>query len=106
MGGDATPRHQVRAGVASMSGASARRRSVACPTMAHQPAGVSRSIDTCDLCVVGAGMAGLAAAHEAASSGARVIVLEATQRPGGRARTVRPRWAGGAAVECGPEFVD
>ena len=61
---------------------------------------------TCDLCVVGAGMAGLAAAHEAAARGASVIVLEATHRPGGRVRTVRPAWAAGAAVECGPEFVD
>lgn len=61
---------------------------------------------TADLCVVGAGMAGLAAAHAAAARGARVVVLEATPRPGGRVRTVRPRWAAGAAVECGPEFVD
>ena len=61
---------------------------------------------TCDVCVIGAGMAGLAAGHEAASRGASVIVLEAARRPGGRARTVRPAWAGGAAVECGPEFVD
>ena len=35
-----------------------------------------------------------------------MIVLEAAHRPGGRVRTVRPAWAGGAAVECGPEFVD
>ncbi len=67
-----------------------------------QPAGVDRA----DLCVIGAGFAGLAAAHEAAARGARVVVLEAARRAGGRARTVRPRWAGGAAVECGPEFVD
>jgi monoamine oxidase len=67
---------------------------------------VSRAIDTCDLCVIGAGMAGLAAAHHAARLGARVIVLETTHRAGGRARTVRPAWAGGRAVECGPEFVD
>jgi monoamine oxidase len=59
-----------------------------------------------DLCVVGAGFAGLAAAHEAAARGARVVVVEATRRAGGRARTVHPRWAGGAAVDCGPEFVD
>jgi monoamine oxidase len=59
-----------------------------------------------DLVVIGAGFAGLAAAHDAAGRGARVVVLEATRRAGGRARTVRPRWASGAAVECGPEFVD
>ena len=61
---------------------------------------------TVDLVVVGAGFAGLAAAHEAARLGAHVVVLDAARRAGGRARTVRPRWAGGAAVECGPEFVD
>jgi len=51
-------------------------------------------------------MAGLAAAHEAARRGARVVVLEAGRRAGGRVRTVHPAWAGGQAVECGPEFVD
>ncbi len=61
---------------------------------------------TVDVCVVGAGFAGLAAAHHAVASGARVVVLEASRRVGGRARTVRPAWAKGAAVECGPEFVD
>lgn len=66
----------------------------------------NRTTATCDLCVVGAGMAGLAAAHEAAARGASVIVLEATHRPGGRVRTVRPAWAARATVECGPEFVD
>ena len=80
-------------------------------TMAYQSPRGSRAVAThavssCDVCVVGAGMAGLAAAHDAAGRGAKVIVLEATRRPGGRARTVRPAWAGGAAVECGPEFVD
>lgn len=66
----------------------------------------NRGVLTCDLCIVGAGMAGLAAAHEAISRGARVVVLEAAQRVGGRVRTVRPRWANGVAIECGPEFVD
>ena len=66
----------------------------------------NRSTIACDLCVVGTGMAGLAAAHEAASRGARVVALEAARRPGGRVRTVRPQWAGGVAIECGPEFVD
>lgn len=68
-------------------------------------AGPPRTI-TADLCVVGAGFAGLAASHEAARLGARVVLLDAARRVGGRARTVHPRWAGGAAVECGPEFVD
>lgn len=64
------------------------------------------SVEHADLCVIGAGMAGLAAAHAAARRGARVLVLEAGGRAGGRVRTVHPRWAAGAPVECGPEFVD
>ncbi len=42
---------------------------------------------TVDVVVVGAGLAGLTAATYAARSGARVVVLESTTRPGGRART-------------------
>jgi succinate dehydrogenase/fumarate reductase flavoprotein subunit len=38
---------------------------------------------SCDVLVIGAGGAGLAAAIEAASTGARVIVLEKNPRPGG-----------------------
>lgn len=39
--------------------------------------------ETCDVLVIGGGGAGLAAAIEAAGSGARVIVLEKNPRPGG-----------------------
>ncbi len=42
-----------------------------------------------DVTVVGAGWAGLAAAVALAGTGARVQVLEAARRPGGRARRVR-----------------
>ena len=40
-----------------------------------------------DLVVVGAGIAGLAAAWEARRQGADVVVLEASERPGGKLRT-------------------
>jgi phytoene dehydrogenase-like protein len=40
-----------------------------------------------DVIVIGGGLAGLTAATYAARSGARVAVLESTNRPGGRART-------------------
>lgn len=48
----------------------------------------SKDADTervlCDVCVVGAGAAGLSAAKAAANSGARVCVLDAFPRPGGQ----------------------
>lgn len=59
-----------------------------------------------DAIVVGAGFGGLAAARSLVDAGARVALVEATRRAGGRARTVHPRWAGGVPVEAGPEFVD
>ena len=55
-----------------------------------------------DVVVIGAGMAGLAAARAIAEAGYRVVVLEARQRIGGRIRTVRD---GEAVVELGAEFV-
>lgn len=52
--------------------------------------------------VIGAGIAGLAAAVRLAEAGCRVTVLEAGDRVGGRIRTVQ---VGDAAVELGAEFV-
>jgi monoamine oxidase len=57
-----------------------------------------------DVVVVGAGIAGLAAAHGLAEAGVKVILLEAAERVGGRLYTVRP--SGSALpVEMGAEFV-
>ena len=55
-----------------------------------------------DVVVVGAGMAGLAAARVCAEAGLRVVVLEASGRVGGRIRTVRD---GEHVIELGAEFV-
>jgi monoamine oxidase len=57
-----------------------------------------------DVVIVGAGFAGLAAARELAKRGVTVEVVEATERLGGRARTID---TGDEAVpiELGPEFV-
>src|ERR1700753_2953964 len=52
--------------------------------------------------VIGAGMAGLAAARALAERGVQVTVLEARERVGGRVLT---RHADGATVELGAEFV-
>jgi monoamine oxidase len=55
-----------------------------------------------DVLVIGAGVAGLAAARRLTGAGRRVAVLEARDRIGGRVHTIRP---GGAAVELGAEFI-
>ena len=53
--------------------------------------------------VIGAGAAGLTAAHHLAQAGRRVVILEARNRPGGRIHTQRHDESG--AVELGAEFV-
>jgi monoamine oxidase len=66
----------------------------------------SRSKRTVDAAVVviGAGMAGLAAAVELSEHGVSVIVLEARDRIGGRVHTLREAGVG-LPIEVGPEFV-
>jgi oxygen-dependent protoporphyrinogen oxidase len=51
--------------------------------------------------VVGAGLAGLAAAHEIGRAGEAVLLIDAARRPGGVIETERP--AGGWVVEAGPD---
>ena len=51
--------------------------------------------------VIGAGLAGLAAAYELVQSGHDVTVLEASHRPGGRVRTLREPFADGLYAEAG-----
>ena len=57
-----------------------------------------------DVVVIGAGVAGLAAAGELAHAGLRVTLVEARQRMGGRIHTLDPQGAGGP-VELGAEFI-
>jgi monoamine oxidase len=56
--------------------------------------------------VVGAGLAGLAAAHELARAGWSVVVLEARRRLGGRVLTLRSSFRAGQHAEAGAEFGD
>lgn len=56
--------------------------------------------------VLGAGLAGLAAAYELDKAGYEVTVLEARSRPGGRVRTYRDPFADGLYAEMGAEYVD
>jgi monoamine oxidase len=55
-----------------------------------------------DIIIVGAGMAGLAAARVLAQAGSRVVVLEARDRVGGRIHTIP---AGEETLELGAEFI-
>ena len=51
--------------------------------------------------IIGAGLAGLAAAYELSEAGHDVTVLEARIRPGGRVHTIRGQFADGLYAEAG-----
>jgi len=83
-----------------VAGAAGMAATVALPRTA---AARRRRRRTADVCIVGAGLAGLTAARNIARSGRDVIVLEARDRVGGRIqnRTV----ASGVITELGAEYV-
>lgn len=56
--------------------------------------------------IVGAGIAGLAAAHRLSQEGVRADIYEASTRPGGRIMTLRDVVAPGLYTEAGGEFID
>ncbi len=60
--------------------------------------------ETADVVVIGAGFAGLAAAERLVAAGRRVVVLEASERVGGRALTDY-RLGRGAPLELGAQMV-
>lgn len=55
--------------------------------------------------VIGAGLAGLAAAFELIEAGYDVTVLEASDRPGGRVRTLREPFSHGLYAEAGANVI-
>jgi monoamine oxidase len=56
--------------------------------------------------VAGAGLAGLAAAHDLTNLGARVTVVDARDRVGGRVWTIREGFAEGQHAEAGGDMID
>jgi monoamine oxidase len=56
--------------------------------------------------IVGAGLAGLTAAHELAESGHEVVVFEARLRPGGRVNTLRHPFSDQLYAELGGEWIN
>lgn len=61
--------------------------------------------DACRVVVVGAGAAGLAAAERLREAGAAPILIEAGQRIGGRAHTVREPALGGVPLDLGASWI-
>jgi monoamine oxidase len=75
------------------------------PAFAQAPATVSPGSSR-QVVVLGAGLAGLAAAYELKKAGYAVTILEARTRPGGRVLTWRDPFADGLYAEMGAEYVD
>lgn len=64
-----------------------------------------RSGPCSSIVIIGAGMAGMAAAYQLRQAGHNVIVLEARTRAGGRVRSARGEFAEGMHAEAGALFV-
>jgi monoamine oxidase len=70
---------------------------------AAAPPRARRRTRRADVAIVGAGLAGLAAAREIAAAGRSVVVLEARERVGGR--TLNAQLGGGRVTELGAQFI-
>jgi monoamine oxidase len=70
----------------------------------HAPPG--RQLEGTSVLVAGAGLAGLAAARDLIALGARVTVVDARSRVGGRVFTVRDAFAEGQHAEAGGDMIN
>ncbi|MFC0437713.1 FAD-dependent oxidoreductase [Kutzneria buriramensis] len=77
------------------------RESTQAPVRRELDEGLPGYIPPRSVVVVGAGLAGLATAYELSRRGCEVTVLEAADRPGGQAYTLRHPFADGMHVEAG-----
>lgn len=66
---------------------------------------MTHAVTEADVVIVGAGLAGLAAAVRLHARGARVVVLEAAAHPGGRIQCVRQPATGQPLADLGPTWV-
>jgi monoamine oxidase len=71
----------------------------------EKPARAQRASKSRSVIVVGAGLAGLAAAYELSQAGHEAVVLEARERAGGRVETLRSPFADGQYADAGGMFV-
>jgi monoamine oxidase len=70
------------------------------------PEGPLRSLEGVSIVVAGAGLAGLAAAHDLLALGGSVTVVEARDRVGGRVLTVRDGFLEGQHAEAGGDMIE
>jgi monoamine oxidase len=75
------------------------------PAPAPQATGPAPAARRPSVVVIGAGLAGLAAAHALLERGYEITVLEATERAGGRILTIRSPFRDGLYVEAGATHV-
>ncbi len=78
----------------------------ALPLMASAGCGKERRLANTTVAVIGGGLAGLTAALKLQDKGMTPTVYEASDRFGGRARTVEGVLPGGKTFEAGGEFID
>ena len=107
MGHDLSRRTFLKRSLFATAALAARplRASSGAPAAASQPASPAPRGPRRQVLVVGAGLAGLAAAYELTQAGHEVTVLKARSRAGGRVQTLREPFADGLYVEAGAATV-
>lgn len=91
----------LKASAAAAAGAAIEACAARSPRSSRPPTGPRDEV-----VIVGAGIAGLAAAHRLDEAGVPVRIFEAQNRTGGRMLTLRDHFPGGQVVELGGELID